>query len=61
VHLAHASQDLPGRATEPTQPDNLVTQTGYMQGAAGIGMWLLRFDAFQQGKKRSIMLPDCPW
>ena len=33
------------QAEHRVQPKLLVAQTGYMQGAAGIGMWLLRLDA----------------
>src|SRR5215216_157453 len=33
------------------KPELLVAQTGYMQGAAGIGMWLLHLDSFERGKK----------
>jgi hypothetical protein len=36
-------------------------QTGWMQGAAGIGAWYLRLDAFEGGRKPSIRFPDSPW
>jgi hypothetical protein len=32
-----------------------------MQGAAGIGMWLLHFDSFERGMKAWISLPDSPF
>jgi len=32
-----------------------------MQGAAGIGLWLLHLDAFEQGRKHRIILPDCAY
>ena len=31
------------------------------QGAAGIGLWLLHLDYFEQGKKQRIIFPDCPF
>jgi hypothetical protein len=43
------------------RPELLVAQTGFMQGAAGVGMWLLRFDAFERGKKPLITFPDSPF
>jgi hypothetical protein len=36
-------------------------QTGYMQGAAGIGMWLLRLDAAGRGRTTFVRFPDTPW
>ena len=44
-----------------SKPELLAAQTGYMQGAAGIGMCLLHFDAFEQGKEPGIVLPDVPF
>jgi len=49
------------QAEHRTRPDFLVAQTGFMQGAAGIGMWLLNFDAFDQNKKSTIKFPDSPF
>jgi lantibiotic modifying enzyme len=43
------------------KPDEVAAQTGYMQGAAGIGTFLLRLDAFKQGKTTRITLPDSPF
>jgi lantibiotic modifying enzyme len=63
--LARGTRDDKGlrwvQAENRTQPDNLVAQTGYMQGAAGIGMWLLRLDAAQDGRSMTIRFPDDPW
>ena len=63
--LARGTRDDKGlrwvQAENRTQPDNLVAQTGYMQGAAGIGLWLLRLDAAQNGRSMAIRLPDDPW
>lgn len=39
-------------------PDLLQMQTGYMQGVAGIGMWLLHLDAFENNYAPIIKLPD---
>ncbi len=49
------------QAEHRIRPELLVAQTGYMQGAAGIGMLLLHLDAFQRGKKASINFPDSPF
>ena len=49
------------QAEHRVRPELLVAQTGFMQGAAGIGMWLLHFDAFERGKKSLIAFPDSPF
>ena len=49
------------QAEHRTRPDLLLAQTNLMQGAAGIGLWLLHLDYFEQGKKQRIFLPDCPF
>jgi len=49
------------QAEHRIRPDFLVAQTGYMQGAAGIGTFLLYLDAFERGKSRLIRLPDTPF
>ncbi|MGH9711083.1 MAG: lanthionine synthetase LanC family protein, partial [Candidatus Acidiferrales bacterium] len=44
------------------QPDIAIAQTGYMQGASGVGMWLLHMSAFAQGKSEpTITFPDNPF
>ncbi len=43
------------------QPELLVAQTGYMQGAAGIGKYFLHLDAMQRGEGPKIILPDSPY
>jgi len=63
--LAKASSD-DGRmfwvqAEHRSRPELLVAQTGYMQGAAGIGMFLLRLDAADRGGKGKIVFPDSPF
>jgi lantibiotic modifying enzyme len=63
--LSRAATDRHGtrwvQAENRIQPDVLVAQTGYMQGAAGIGMWLLRLDAAERGRDTTIDFPDSPW
>ncbi len=48
-------------AEHRVRPGDTAAQTGYMQGAAGIGMWLLRLDAFGRGAKPAIRFPDSPF
>jgi lantibiotic modifying enzyme len=42
-------------------PNYTYAQTGYMQGAAGIGMALLHMDAVEKGKPWTLRLPDSPY
>jgi lantibiotic modifying enzyme len=49
------------QAEHRAQPDLLVAQTGYMQGAAGIGMALLRLHLVERGGDVAVRLPDAPW
>ena len=49
------------QAENRTEPDRLRAQTGFMQGAAGIGTWLLRLDGRRQGRSTSFTLPDSPF
>jgi len=46
------------QAEHRARPGFLVAQTGLMQGAAGIGLYLLRRDAFERGRAPRILLPD---
>jgi lantibiotic modifying enzyme len=46
------------QAEHRTQPKLLIAQTGLMQGAAGIGLVFLRWDAFVKGRSPRIHLPD---
>jgi len=48
-------------AEHRTRPELLFAQTNLMQGGAGIGLWLLHLDYFEQGQKQRIILPDCPF
>jgi len=49
------------QAEHRVRPDFLVAQTGYMQGAAGIGTFLLQLDAAGRGRKGKIVFPDSPF
>ena len=49
------------QAENRIRPEELAAQTGYMQGAAGIGLYFLRLDAYQRGRQPKIILPDSPF
>jgi lantibiotic modifying enzyme len=49
------------QAEHRVQPKLLIAQTGYMQGAAGIGTWLLRFDAAENGRENFVRFSDTPF
>ena len=63
--IARATRDNRGtrwvQAEHRVKPDLLVAQTGYMQGAAGIGTWLLRMDGQQSKRAPFVRFPDSPW
>jgi lantibiotic modifying enzyme len=63
--LTRSTEDKNGlkwiQAEHRIKPELLVAQTGYMQGAAGIGMWLIHLDDFEQGKKSKLTFPDNPF
>jgi len=63
--LARGTRDEKGlrwvQAEHRVRPELLIAQTGYMQGAAGIGMWLLRLDAAEQNRPAFVKFPDSPW
>jgi len=46
------------QAEHRTRPELLMAQTGLMQGASGIGLFLLHLDVFEQRKRPTINLPD---
>jgi lantibiotic modifying enzyme len=48
-------------AEHRVRPDYVYAQTGYMQGAAGIGLLLLHLDAVERGREWSFRLPDSPY
>jgi lantibiotic modifying enzyme len=49
------------QAEHRTRPDYLFAQTGYMQGAAGIGTFLLRLADAAKSKPERIVFPDTPF
>jgi lantibiotic modifying enzyme len=63
--LGSATRDAAGirwpHAEHRTRPAEIVAQTGWMQGAAGIGAWFLHLDAFERGAAPPIRLPDSPF
>jgi lantibiotic modifying enzyme len=63
--LAKATRDAQGtrwiHAENRVSPNDLTAQTGWMQGASGIGAWLLRLDAFDRGAVPVVTLPDSPF
>lgn len=63
--LADATTDATGtrwvQAENRVSPDKVVAQTGWMQGASGIGAWLLQYRGFEQGRKPFVTLPDNPF
>jgi lantibiotic modifying enzyme len=63
--LAKATRDELGtrwiHAEHRVQPANLAAQTGWMQGAAGIGAWLLRLDGVDRGRDVFVRFPDSPF
>lgn len=63
--LNRATADANGlrwiQAENRSEPDNLSAQTGYMQGAAGIGILFCHWLELEQGKKQLIHFPDEPY
>ena len=49
------------QAENRTQPENVVAQTGFMQGAAGVGMVLLHLDAAERNASWDVTFPDSPF
>lgn len=49
------------QAENRKSPEQLEAQTGLMQGAAGIGLWLLHLDEYESGRPFTISLPDNPF
>jgi lantibiotic modifying enzyme len=63
--VALATHDESGarwvQAEHRVRPELLAAQTGYMQGASGIGMLLLRLHSLARGKDLGIKFPDSPF
>ncbi len=49
------------QAEHRTRPNFLLAQTGYMQGAAGVGTFLFRLAAAGRAKTRRVVFPDTPF
>ncbi|MEE9129992.1 MAG: lanthionine synthetase LanC family protein [Phycisphaerales bacterium] len=49
------------QAEHRVRPELLQAQTGFMQGAAGIGLWFLQLDAYTTGREFGLHLPDSPF
>jgi lantibiotic modifying enzyme len=49
------------QAENRVSPNVVLAQTGLMQGAAGVGLSMLRLDAALRGRKATIVLPDSPF
>jgi lantibiotic modifying enzyme len=62
--IARADTDASGmrwtQAERRIEPDNVDTQTGLMQGAAGIGLFLVHLDQVYRNYKPLIRFPDEP-
>lgn len=48
-------------AEHRVRPGLMAAQPGYMQGAAGIGLWLLNLDAFERRRAVPLPMPDAPF
>jgi lantibiotic modifying enzyme len=63
--LTRGTRDASGlrwtHAEHRVRPELLQAQTGFMQGAAGIGTWLLHLDGFEQERLPLLRLPDSPY
>jgi lantibiotic modifying enzyme len=63
--VSTATRDAAGarwtQAEHRTKPTEVVAQTGWMQGAAGIGAWFLRLDAVERAAAAPISFPDSPF
>jgi lantibiotic modifying enzyme len=63
--MAQATRDERGmrwvQAENRTQPDKVVAQTGYMQGASGMGLLMLRIDGLSRRRRFGVVLPDNPF
>jgi hypothetical protein len=49
------------QAEHRIRPELCVAQTGFMQGAAGVGTLLLKLDAVERRARLRIVLPDSPY
>ena len=62
--LARGTADGDGmkwiQAENRISPQEVIAQTGLMQGAAGVGLALLHLDGATEGRARTVKLPDDP-
>lgn len=49
------------QAEHRVRPEQLVAQTGFMQGAAGVGLAMLHLDGALESRERLVILPDNPF
>ncbi|HSL70006.1 MAG TPA: lanthionine synthetase LanC family protein, partial [Longimicrobiales bacterium] len=49
------------QAEHRVRPELLIAQTGFMQGAAGVGTYFLHMDALENGRQPVIVFPDNPF
>ncbi len=49
------------QAEHRSQPEHIVAQTGYMQGAAGVGSFLLHLATTLEGRPVKILFPETPY
>jgi lantibiotic modifying enzyme len=49
------------QAENRVSPNDVIAQTGYMQGAAGVGSLYLHIDGAARGRKPAIVWPDSPF
>jgi hypothetical protein len=63
--MSRATDDADGlrwpQAENRVSPENVVAQTGFMQGAAGVGTFFLQLDAYERQQRWLTPLPDTPW
>jgi lantibiotic modifying enzyme len=63
--FARATTDGDGlkwvQAENRVSPDDVIAQTGYMQGASGVGSLYLHIDAAQARREPAIVWPDSPF
>jgi lantibiotic modifying enzyme len=63
--LARGTRDAAGlrwtHAEHRVRPELLQAQTGFMQGAAGVGTWLLHLDGVDRSSQPLVRLPDSPY
>jgi lantibiotic modifying enzyme len=49
------------QAEHRTRPDYVMPQTGWMQGAAGVGAFFLHLDGLERDRTDRVVFPDSPW